>query len=575
MTTLDNLEIARVFEEIAELMELKGENPFKSRAYEKAARTLRGLPRSVRDLHEAGELLDVPGIGQALAEKIGQMLREGRVALHEQLSAEFPPQILELLALEGLGARKASLLYRELGIGSLPELEAALQDGRVLGLEGFGPRTQAKLLGSLRARGSRERRLPLGRAAELASAVLAGLRKVPGVGRLEAAGALRRSCETVGDLELLGTADDAGPVLEAFCGSVAPERVLERGSTRASVRLAGDFPAHLRIVPPGSFGAALAHFTGSPEHREAVRVRAGRLGLELREDGLFDRGGQPLPAAEEADVYRALGLPWIPPELRETGEELDAAERGELPRLVELADLRGNLHTHSVWSDGTATLAQLAEEATRRGLEYLAITDHSPSLAIARGLDAERLRKQRAEIAALNSRGSGTVLLADTEVDILPDGSLDHPDEILGELDVVVASVHSAFGMDRSEMTRRVLRALENPHVDILGHPSGRLLGRREGYELDWDEIFRAAARTRTALEINCSPRRLDLRDHHARRAAELGAMIALDTDAHNLAEFDFMPLGVQVARRAWLGSGSILNARPLPELRRWLEERA
>lgn len=574
MSSLDNLEIARVFDEIAELMELKGENPFKVRAYDKAARALRGLTRPVRDLQASGELLAVPGIGKAIAEKIAQMLAEGRIALHEQLASEFPPQILELMSLNGLGPKKAAMLYRELGIGSVAELEAALKAGRVQGLKGFGAVTEAKLLQAIAQRTTTSQRVPIGRALELAYAMMEELRKVPGVHRLEAAGSLRRRRETVGDLDILCTADAAEPVMDAFCATVAADKVLMRGPTRSSLCLAGDFQVDLRVVPPESFGAALQYFTGSKDHNVQMRLRAERRGLKLNEYGLFDAEGRSLAGREEEDVYRALDLPWIPPELRETGEEVELAARGALPRLVDVSDVRGNLHTHSNWSDGTPTLEMLALEAARRGLEYLAVTDHSPSLVIANGLSPERLRKQRAEIEELNARGVGATLLCGAEVDILPDGSLDHPDEVLAGLDVVVASVHSSFGMGREEMTRRVLRALENPHVDILGHPSGRLLGRRDGYELDWEALFQAAARTRTALEINCSPNRLDLRDLHARRAAELGVTLSLGTDAHHLDQFAFLPLGVGVARRAGLEPERILNTRSLADLRRWLEDR-
>lgn len=574
MSSLENLEIARLFEEIAELLELKGENPFKIRAYERAARAVRGLGRPIRDLHASGELLAVPGIGKAISDKVGQMLAEGRIPLHQELTAEFPPQILELMTVSGLGPRKAALLYRDLGIGSVADLEAALVAGRIQGLKGFGPRTEANLLAAIRKRTMGEGRLPLARALELASSVLEGLRSVPGVVRLEAAGSLRRRRETVGDLDLLCTAGNPEEVMEAFCAAVPPDRVVMKGPTRSSVRLVGGFQVDLRVVPEESFGAALQYFTGSKDHNVAVRLRAEKRGLKLNEYGLFDPEGRTLAGREEEEVYQALDLPCFPPEIRETGEEIEAALRDRLPKLVELGDLRGNLHTHSNWSDGTTTVEGLGQEATRRGMEYLAVTDHSPSLAIANGLDPGRLRKQRIEIDGWNARGQGARLLAGVEVDILPDGSLDHPDDVLAGLDVVVASVHSAFGMPREEMTRRVIRALENPHVDILAHPSGRLLGRREGYDMDWEELFQAAARTRTALEINCSPNRLDLRDVHARRAAQLGVPLSLGTDAHHLREFDFMPLGVSVARRAWLSRQDVLNARPLADLLRWLGDR-
>jgi DNA polymerase (family 10) len=564
-------ELARIFEEIAELLELKGENVFKVRAYDRAARALRGLNRPLQELYDSGELLEVPGIGKGIAEKVGQYLRTGTVELHQQLSREFPSQILALTQVPGLGPKKAAILYRELGIQSLEELKRALEEGRVRGLPGFGARSEGKLLAALRQVHQVSARTPLATADEAARGLAEILRGVPGVQRVEAAGSLRRRRETVGDLDLLCASEDAEPVMEAFCTAPRVVEVLARGSTKSSVRLREGLQVDLRVVPLACFGAALQYFTGSKDHNVALRLRCERRGWKLNEYGLFDSQGRPLAREREEDIYAALGLPWIPPELRETGEEIEAAEKGLLPRLVEEADIRGNLHTHSDWSDGTATLEQLAREAERRGYQYLAVTDHSRSLAMANGLSLERLERQGAEIEALNQRFR-VRLLRGTECDIKADGSMDYPDEVLAGLDVVVGSVHSQFNMPRPEMTRRLLRAIENPHVDIIGHPTGRYIGRRPGYDVDWEEILAAARRTGTALEINCQPDRLDLRDSDARRAGQTGVPLAVGTDAHGLAGFDYLWLGIGVARRAWLGPEGILNTRDLGELLAWLQ---
>lgn len=574
LVAIDNQRAARIFQEIAEFLELKGENPFKVRAYQRAARTISGMERPVGDLYADGTLTSVPGIGKAIAEKIEQLLKEGNIRLHEELAAEFPPQILDLMDVPGLGAKKAAALYQQLHVGSIPELEQAIAEGRVRELKGFGARTESRLLEGIRRMDTGERRLPLGQARKLVGELLARLREVPGVSRAEAAGSLRRWRETVGDLDLLCVAAEPGPVMEAFCGLVSADEVMMRGETRSSVRLPDGFQVDLRVVPASSFGAALQYFTGSKDHNVALRLRAERMGFKLNEYGLLAEDGSAVAGAEEVEIYARLGLPLIPPELRETGREIELAEAGRLPRLVDLEAVRGNLHGHSEWSDGSNTLEELAQEARARGYEFLAVTDHSRSLVIANGLTVERLQAQMGEIDALNRRLEGVRLLKGTECDILTDGSLDYPDDILAQLDLVVASVHTAFHLGKAEMTRRIIQAMENPHVDIIGHPSGRILNRRPGYELDWEAVFEAAARTRTALEINASPKRLDLPDVQARRARELGLMLAVNTDAHSLREFDFMPLGVSVARRAWLEPEQILNCFSLDRLTRWLRTR-
>lgn len=577
MSAIENQQVAELFEQIADFLEIKGENFFKVKAYQRAARAIEGLDRNVSDLRKAGELKDVPGIGKAIEEKIGEFLDDGHIKLHQQLCTEFPPAMLDLMNVPGLGAKKAAALFNELGVGSLPELEEALKDGRVAPLKGFGKKTEAKLLDGLtrlRAQGAQTRTL-LGVAHKVAHDVIDHLSQIEGVERLTAAGSLRRACETVGDLDIVCLARNSRPVMDAFCALVGPERVLLRGDTKSSVRWAGELQIDLRVVAPESYGAAMQYFTGSKDHNVKLRVRAEKMGLKLNEYGLLDILGQPVAQRTEEEIYEALGLAWIPPELREGNLEIEAAERRELPRLLEIGDLRGNLHTHSTWSDGAQALEELAREAVERGHRYLGITDHSRSLVIANGLTVERLREQRLAIDRLNETlGDHLRLLAGTECDILGDGRLDYADEELARLDFVVASVHSQFNQSKEDMTRRLLRALENPHVDIIGHPSGRRLGHRPGYDADWDEIFKTAARLGKALEINSSPNRLDLSDKLARRARELGCLLSVNTDAHSLAEFDFVDLGVGVARRAWLEPQHVLNTRDLEALLAWRKAR-
>ncbi len=567
----ENQKAARIFQEIADFLELKGENPFKVKAYQRAARAVNGIERPLRDLHESGELRAVPGIGKAIAEKIEQLLREGQVEMHQRLCQEFPPQILDLMDVPGLAAKKAAVLYRELGIASLADLEKALEEGQLRDLKGFGAKTEAKLKESLKRLQDSDQRLPLGKAIQIAREFQQSLGQVEGVEKVVPAGSLRRGAETVGDLDLVCVSDHPQKVMTSFCEAVEPEGVLLAGETRSSIRLSNGFQVDLRVVPKESFGAAMQYFTGSKDHNVALRARAEKRGLKLNEYGLFDAQGQSLAGSEEEGIYQALGLAYVPPELRETGQEVAAAESSQLPNLLELRHIRGNLHTHSHWSDGSDTLEELAAKAQQLGYEYLAVTDHSRALVIANGLTIERLLEQGRQIDQLNERFEGFRLLKGTECDILPDGTMDFPDEVLAQLDLVVGAVHSSFHLGSEAMTERILAAIENPHVDIIAHPTGRILGRRPGYEADWDKLFEAASRTGTAFEINCSPKRLDLNDRLVKRARHFGVTVSLGTDAHSLREFESMPLGVGVARRAWCEPEAVLNSRSWEQLAEWL----
>ncbi|MBX3171655.1 MAG: DNA polymerase/3'-5' exonuclease PolX [Candidatus Eremiobacteraeota bacterium] len=559
----DNQQLTRIFEEIADFLELQGENIFKVKAYQKAARGLEGLERSVSELYRSGALASMPGFGKALVEKVGQFVDRGEVELHQQLKSSFPPEILHLMDVPGLGAKKAALLYKELGIGSVDALEKALREGLVTDIKGFGTKTVDKLLEGIGLLRQGEQRWLLGRVSVLAEELLARLRALPVVQRAEAAGSLRRGKETVGDLDLLVISSAPEQVMEFFAGL---GEVIGSGPTKTSIRWEGTFQIDLRCVPAESFGAALQYFTGSMDHNVALRGRARRMSCELNEYGLFDALGQCIASETEEEIYAKLGLPWIAPELRESGAELEWERQ---PERLELGKLQGNLHTHSLWSDGTDTLEQLAEEAQRRGYRYLAVTDHSRSMVVANGLTVERLLAQGEEIARLNRNFKNFRLLWGSEVDILGDGTLDFPEEILARLDFVVVAVHSQFSMSPEAMTERICRGISHPHVDVLAHPSGRKINRRAGYQADWERVYAVAREHGVALEINCSPRRLDLNDKAARRARDCGCLISLGTDAHSLPEFDYLPLGVLQARRAGIEASSLLNSLSWEQLRK------
>ena len=558
----DNQQLTGIFEEIADFLELQGENIFKVKAYQKAARGLEGLERSVSELYRSGALASMPGFGKALVEKVGQFVDKGEVELHQQLKSSFPPEILHLMDVPGLGAKKAAQLYKELGIGSVDALEKALREGLVTDIKGFGKKTVDKLLEGIGLLRQGEQRWLLGRVSLLAEELLGRLRALPVVQRAEAAGSLRRGKETVGDLDLLVISTSPEQVMEFFAGL---GEVIGSGPTKTSIRWEGTFQIDLRCVPAESFGAAMQYFTGSMDHNVALRGRAKRMSCELNEYGLFDALGQCIASETEEEIYAKLGLPWIAPELRESGAEL---EWDRQPERLQLSQLRGNLHTHSLWSDGTDTLEQLAEEAQKRGYQYLAVTDHSRSMVVANGLSIERLLAQGEEIARLNRGFSDFRLLWGSEVDILGDGSLDFPEEILARLDFVVVAVHSQFSMTPEAMTERICRGISHPYVDVLAHPTGRKINRRVGYQADWERVYAVAREHGVAWEINCSPRRLDLNDKAARRARDCGCLISLGTDAHSLPEFDYLPLGVLQARRAGIEAHSLLNSLSWEQLR-------
>ncbi|HSJ80256.1 MAG TPA: DNA polymerase/3'-5' exonuclease PolX [Thiobacillus sp.] len=567
-----NADIAAVFEEIADRLEIQGANPFRIRAYRNAARTLGELPQSARSLLEKGEdLTRLPGIGADLAEKIREIVMTGRCSLLERLRRDLPPAVTELLRIPGLGPKRVKTLYHDLEVQTAEQLIRAARDGRIRALPGFGEKTELNILQAVEAHASQTRRFKLAVAAQYADALAAFLQAVPGVGQVTLAGSFRRMRETVGDLDILVTAAAGSPVMERFTGYDEVAEVLSVGSTRASVVLKSGLQVDLRVVAQASYGAALCYFTGSKAHNIAIRRSAQKLGLKLNEYGVF-RGSERIAGEDEASVYKSVGLPWIPPELREDRGEIEAARGGRLPRLVELADLRGDLHAHTKATDGHDSLRDMALAAKTLGLEYLAITEHSRHLAVAHGLDPLRLARQCDEIDRLNPELDGITLLKGIEVDILEDGSLDLPDEVLGRLDLVVGAVHSQFQLSRAKQTQRILRAMDHPHFTLLAHPSGRLIDRREPYDVDMLRIIRHAKDRGCFLELNAHPDRLDLLDSHCQMAKEEGVLVSINSDAHSTFDFSNLKYGVGQARRGWLEKDDVLNTRPLAALRRLLK---
>jgi len=561
---MNNGEVARVFQDISDLLELKGESLFKVRAYQKAVRSIEHLPVELSQLMAEGKLREVPGIGEAIEKKITELLTTGHLKYYEELRAEFPEGVISLLQVPGVGPKTAMRLSTELGVKSIEELEQAIVDGRVAGLFRMGDKTAENILRGLQSMRTKEQRIPIGVALPLAEEIMASLQERVAVRNLTPAGSLRRFRETIGDIDLLGTADDAEAVIEVFTQLPQVREVLAKGGTKASIVTNRNLQVDFRVVPHDEFGSLLQYFTGSKQHNINLRERAVRQGLSLNEYGitLVQSGLLEKFATEEA-FYARLGLQYIPPEFREGTNEIVLAEEKKVPEPVKLSDIKGDLHVHSHWSDGRDSIEEMALAAHALGYRYIAITDHSKGLGIAHGLSEERVREQMAEIGRLNESLKDIRVLTGIEVDIRADGSLDLPDEILAELDVVVAAVHSAMGQEQEKMTRRIIQAMENPYVDIIAHPTCRLLGEREAIALDMEAIFRAAAQTGTALEINAMPDRLDLKDIHIFRARELGVRLSLGTDAHATEHLPLMRFGVGIARRGWAEARHVLNTLP------------
>ena len=568
---MKNFEIARLFDLMADVLELRGENPFRIRAYRRAARNLESLTEDVEVLAREKRLGKIPGVGRDLADRIAEYLATGRMKDLDAARKGIPPGVVALLRVSGIGPRTARLLYEKERVTSVARLETLARAGKLRGRHGIQAKTEANILRGIALVRGGQARMSLGRALPLGQALVQALEAAPGVRTVALAGSLRRRKETVGDIDLLVTSSRPAEAMRAFTGLPEVADVLERGETKASIRHREGIQVDLRVVEPASFGAALVYFTGSKQHNIRIREMAVRRGLKLNEYGVFrEPGARRVAGATEEEVYAAIGLPWIPPELREDAGEVEAAARGELPRLVELRDVRGDLHGHTNATDGHPTIEALVAAAAARGYEYVAVTDHSRSARIAGGLDAEELAAHVAKIRAVQRKHPRITVLAGSECDILPDGSLDYPDEVLARLDLVVGAVHSRFKQPRAQMTKRLCAALANPHVSVLAHPTGRLLGERAPYDVDLEQVFRVARRHGKALEINAYPQRLDLGDVHARRARDLGVLVAVDTDAHVLDHLATMELGIATARRGWLGPDEVVNTWPARRLGAW-----
>lgn len=562
-----NPEIAQALNEIADLLELEGANQFRIRAYRNAARLVESLPAEVTVMLQHGkDLGDLPGIGDDLAAKIATLARTGKLPLLDRLRKTTPVIATELLKLPGLGPKRVQALCHELDIHSLEQLHRALIDGRVSALRGFGKTLQTKLLTVLQTKAA-PRRIKLATAESYVVPLVDWLLKTPGVDKVVAAGSYRRHQETVGDVDILATAVSSSKIIERFKNYDEVSETLSAGTTRATVMLHSGLQVDLRVVPPESYGSALVYFTGSKSHNIAIRRLGQQRGLKINEYGIY-RGRKRIGGKTEDDVYRAVGLPYIAPELRENRGEIEAAANHNLPKLIEIEDIRGDLHVHTKATDGQNSLAEMAEVAKKRGLSYIAITDHSRHLGVAHGLDPKDLRQQIKSIDRFNATQTSILVLKGTEVDILEDGSLDLPDSILQELDIVVGAVHSQFNLSRAKQTERILRAMNNRYFSILAHPTGRLIETREPYDVDMPRVIHAAKERSCFLELNAYPERLDLIDLHCRIAKEEGVLVSISTDAHRVEDLANMRLGIGQARRGWLAKNDVLNTRTLAQLK-------
>ncbi len=557
---MKNQQIAKIFSEISELLELKGENVFRIRAYRRAAQNMDGLSKDVSTLSQE-ELESIPGIGKDLAGKIHEFLETGKIAKHEELKREIPGGVLQLLTVPGLGPKKAKMLFEQLKVKSVDGLEAAIRKGKLAGLPGIQKKTEENILKGIELIKKGAERLPLGRALPLAEDIVRRIKDTTPVDNIEVAGSIRRRKDTVKDIDILTTSKQPEAVMDAFVKLPHVTRVLMHGPTKSSVITEEGIQVDLRVVDADSFGAALLYFTGSKQHNIKLREMAVRAGLKISEYGVFKEPGEKrIGGKKEEDVYQALKLPFIPPELREDTGEIEAALAGKLPDLVTLDDIKGDLHVHSNWSDGSHDLDTLVQAAKKKGYSYIAITDHTKGLGVARGLDEKRLAEEIKLIDEANKKLSGFRVLKGTEIDIRSDGRLDLPDDALAGLDIVVASIHSGFKQTQSRITERLISAVRNPCVSVIAHPTGRLIGERDAYAVDMEAVLKEAAKYGVAMEINAYPLRLDLNDLHAKMAKELGVPLVISTDTHITSQFDFMTYGVSIARRGWVEKKDVLN---------------
>ena len=566
-----NLALARIFSEIADMLEIKEASIFRISAYRRAARAMESLTEDVAEVAARDDLEEIPGIGASTAEKIEEYLKTGKITYYEELRAALPAGITTLMSVPEVGPKTAVLLYEKLGVTTIDELEKAARQGLVRKLPRMGAKTEENILKGIELIRRTKERLPLGQVLPHAKEIEDALRALKEVKAISLAGSIRRMKETIGDIDILVTSSRPARVMDVFTTLPQVQRVLAKGPTRSSVLLEVGIQADVRVVKPESFGAALQYFTGSKEHNVKLREKGMRRGLKINEYGVFRvKDEKRVAGRTEEEVYAALDLPWIPPEIREGQGEVELAEKGKLPRLVELPDIRGDLQMHTRWSDGSDSAEEMARAAKERGYEYIAITDHSQSLKFVGGVTIEELR-DHAKLVKQVADKVGIAILMGTECEVHPDGSLDYPDEVLKELDIVLAAVHTRFRMSEAEMTKRMIKAMENRHVDLVAHPTGRLLGQRESYSVNVEHLVQAARRTGTVLEINAGPQRLDLRDTQARMAQERGVKLAINTDAHTRYQLRYMEFGVGTARRGWVEKKNVINTLPLNDLRAFL----
>jgi len=566
---MKNKEISAIFEKMADLMEFKGENPFKVSAYRKAARIIGDLTRDIEEISRSGDLMSIPGVGEGIAKKISEYLKTEKIAAYDELHEAISDELLALMNIPGMGPKTLSLIHREVGIRDMVDLKKTLEDGSLIGLPGMGEKKIENIRKGIELLAQSRGRMGLGLAFPLATRVVESMKWATGLTKIEVAGSLRRMKEDIGDIDILATGSEGRKIIAAFTGLPEVREVIASGDTKGSVVVEGGTQIDLRVVEEESYGAALQYFTGSKPHNIRLRSIARAHDIKVNEYGIF-RKDKRIGGREESEVYTTLGMIWIPPELREDRGEIEAAQRGELPNLLERSDIKGDLHVHSNWSDGSSDLDEVARWGKSRGYQYVAICDHSKSLKIARGLPEDRLLRQIDEIDRINEHLDEFRLLKGTEVDILSDGSLDLSDEVLSHLDIVVAAIHTGFKQPREQITKRILLAMQNPHVDVIAHPTGRLLGSRGPYDVDLDRVMDVAVQTHTALEINAYHERLDLTDIQCIRAKGKGVKISIGTDAHHPEQMWMMNLGVAVARRGWLERGDVLNCLPAHDLIQW-----
>ena len=570
---MKNLEIAQMFERIADILEFKGENRFKINAYRKASRVIGSLSEDIEHLHKENRLMDIPGVGSGIAEKITEYLDTGKMSKYEEAIKGVEMGLIKLMDIPGLGPSTLKMVYKELGIKDVEGLEKAASEGRLRVLKGMGEKKEENILRGIRLFKESQQRISIGKALPIVKEIINSLKKKTGVKEIEPAGSLRRMKETIGDIDILASGSNRKEIISAFVSLPIVKDVLASGETKGSIIVEGNIQVDLRVVEKDSFGAALQYFTGSKLHNIHLREMAKRLGLKISEYGIL-RGDKKIGGEKEEDIYSAIGLDWIPSELREDRGEIEAAGKKSLPNLVKVEDIKGDFHVHSNWSDGAESVEEIVEMARKLGYQYIAITDHSKSTKIANGLTEERLLRQIKEIRELNEKLKGIKVLAGSEVDIKTDGTLDFPEKLLKELDIVVAAIHIGFKEDEETITNRVVSAMENPYVNIIAHPTGRLISSREPYKLNIKKMFEVSVETGTAIEINAFYDRLDLNDVHCKMAKGMGVKMAIGTDAHHGSQLQMMEYGLGVARRGWLEKRDLINTMSYKELMEWLNRR-